>query len=381
MESKYIPPRESLIGFMSNKAKLGGGINLAQGIPGFAPPERLTALLAEAAAGPNHQYAPGLGNPRLRQAILERYSKLMPVGEDNLLITNGATEALALIFHYLSQSEGRRFAAMSLAPVYESYRHLPRLHGHDFVEFDYDPAAGLDLGRLAATIDRRGVKLFFLGSPANPSGFVLPQAELRALLELCRGRGCYVVFDGVYRDLHFGAPVPFPVDELHENLFYVDSFSKIFSVTGWRVGFFFCHERHMAAIRDMHGYTGLCASSVAQEALSRYVGESDFGAGYVAGLRRRLAANHGLISGRLAAMGFDVPAAAGGYFVWARLPRGLDDGFRFAVDLYDDEQVAVVPGIHFAASGRDFVRVNIARDDSELADALARMERFVASRR
>jgi aspartate/methionine/tyrosine aminotransferase len=375
--NNYTIPQGSLIGFMSNKVKTSGGINLAQVIPGFEPPVALTKILSEIAAEPFHQYAAGIGNVQLRAQILERYRKNIAVDDNNLLITNGATEALSLIFHYINTITPEPFSAMAMSPVYESYRHLPSFYNRLFIEYSFDQNNPINFGNLEQTIQENNTKVLFVGSPGNPFGFVFSKRELMHLQTVCERNKCFLILDAVYHELYYEIKPEFPIETITPYLFYVDSFSKLFSITGWRIGYFMTHECHTQAIRNIHDYTGLCASSILQEALTQYIELSDFGQAYVNELRKKLCENYIKISESLKKLDFTVPQARGGYFVWAKLPEKFTDGFKFAIDLYDNTGVAVVPGIHFTKHGTQFIRINIARESDEIELGLKKISEFV----
>jgi aspartate/methionine/tyrosine aminotransferase len=375
--NKYTIPQGSLIGFMSNKVKTQGGINLAQGIPGFEPPGELTDILAETAKESFHQYAPGTGNLALRELIINKYEKSIQVNQNNLLITNGATDALALIFHYISTSYPEPFSALAFSPVYESYRNLPLFYGKSFIEFNFEPTVGIDFTEFERTLNTNNVKVVFLCSPGNPFGYTFRNEDVQKLQSICESKNCFLIVDAVYQELYFNQAPVFPVHELTPHLFFVDSFSKLFSITGWRIGFFFAHEKHMSAIRNIHDYTGLCAPSVLQEALARYIQKHEYGKDYVTNLRIKLAENYRTMTKTLIKNGFQVPEANGGYFVWTKLPEQFPDGFRFAIDLYEQIKVAVVPGIHFSPRASRYIRLNLAREKTEIDFALNKIESFV----
>lgn len=99
------------------------------------------------------------------------------------------------------------------------------------------------------------------------------------------------------------------------------------------------------------------------------------GENYINEIRNKLKNTYSLFEQKLEALGFQIPKANGGYYIWAKLPNNID-GFEFAIDLYDKIQVAVVPGIHFSDSGNNFVRFNIAREINEIELGLTRIEKY-----
>ncbi len=366
-------PDGSLISHMSNLVKEKGGINLAQGIPGFPPPEGLLDMLRSLAGEPIHQYAPGTGDLELREVILDHYQHDYPYTQDHLLVVNGATEAISLIYTYLRKKRGRPMRVVALDPAYESYRQLPRIFGDEFLPVPW--SSGTDTSGLEQLVRRIQPDLVFLNSPGNPMGAVLDRECILEWSGLSEKFGFHILFDAVYRDLYFDTPPYIPSDQCHPGLFYINSFSKTLSITGWRVGYLLSHPSHQKALRDIHDYIGLSSPAPLQKAIARYLKEQAFGEAYIRQVREKLSLNHTTLSGALASRGFQIPALAGGYFLWARLPQG--EGLDFALDLYGKEKVAVVPGIHFSPEGRDWIRLNMAREHEEVTEGITRINRFL----
>jgi aspartate/methionine/tyrosine aminotransferase len=378
MQNKYQKPTGSYISFMSNKVKSTGGINFAQGIPGFDPPKELTDILSVVAPEKVHQYAPGNGNSDLLDLLVKKYQKQFPFTKDDFLIVQGATEALSLIFTYLNNEINGSFSALAFDPVYESYKYLPGIFNKKFVTFSFEKDGSVDFKWLKEVCDTQNVHIIFLASPGNPYGKIWSKKDMLELVEMCNEMEIYLILDAVYRELYFDTKPYMPLEKFNQYLFYVNSFSKTFSITGWRVGYLAAHEEHMQKIKSIHDYIGLCAPSVLQEAIVRYCKKYQFGEKYVQTIREQLAENYMLVSTELAKLGFVIPKIKGGYFIWAELPDEVYDGFKFAIDLYDEQQVAVIPGEHFSEKAKGFIRINIARQKSEILEGLEKIKLFFA---
>ena len=353
-------PEGSLISFMSNKVKENGGINLAQGIPGFPPPTELLDELKALTHTPIHQYAPGNGNKDLVNILLKKYSKEQILHAENLLITQGGTEALTLLFIYLKKKISEPFSALAFSPVYESYRNLPSIFNTPFIELPLPIAGALDYKVLKQTIQEENVKVIFLATPGNPLGKIWSKEEVTTLIGLCEENNVYLILDAVYRELYFDKPPYLCKDYTHRQLFYTNSFSKLFSITGWRIGYLIGHQEHLAKIRAIHDYTGLCAPSIQQQALANYLQKHQQGAHYIQWLRENLTQSFTHLKQALEELNFIIPEVKGGYFIWAKLPKPYTSGFNFAMQLYEKERIAVIPGEHFSPQMVDYIRLNIA---------------------
>jgi len=375
-QSKYQKPTGSYISFMSNKVKEFGGINLAQGIPGFDPPKELLDNLSHIAKGNIHQYAPGNGNNELLDFLLEKYQTEYQFKKSDFLITQGGTEALSLLYIYFSKIIPKPFSALAFDPVYESYKYLPKIFNTEFVPFSFEKDSSVDFNKLEETCIANNVKVIFLGSPGNPYGRIWTRKEMDSIIALSKKLDVFIVLDAVYRELYYEEKPYIPLDQFNPNLFYTNSFSKLFSITGWRIGYLIAHPDHMPEIKAIHDYTGLCAPSVLQQAIVEYLKVTEFGNDYIHNLRTKLAEGYNHLSSELIKLGFEIPETKGGYFVWAKLPNQFPDGFSFAIDLYDEQKVAVIPGEHFSDKTRNYVRFNIAQEKQELEEGIKRIKKF-----
>lgn len=240
----------SLIGLMSNKVKKFGGINLAQGIPAFMPPEELINHYKEVIDGPFHQYAPGKGHAGLLK-WLNGYLKTEEFyNDDHLLMVNGATEALSLLYIYISRIINGSFTILAFDPIYESYRELPKIFNTPFSTASI-PTSSENWDEFKILVKEKNVKLVFLASPGNPWGYIWSKEQLNQLTEIALELDFFVIIDGVYKEQYFDVEPYQLVNPSNPNLFYVNSFSKMLSVTGWRIGYISGNPMHMKAISQM----------------------------------------------------------------------------------------------------------------------------------
>jgi aspartate/methionine/tyrosine aminotransferase len=376
--SKYERPSGSLISFMSNKVKEFGGINLAQGLPGYSPPKELLTILSELSKDTTiHQYAAGNGDGQLLDLLNAYYNRFSKFEKEQFLIVNGATEAISIIFTYLWGILPKPFSVLAFDPAYESYKNLPSIFNLKYHSFCLEDDLSIDFEKIERKIEDEKVKIVFVNSPGNPLGKFWSREEVERIIELSEKLDFYIIFDAVYKDIYFDEPPYQPLEQITERLFYVNSFSKQLSITGWRVGYMIMNEKHIQKIRSIHDYIGLCTPSVLQKAIAKYLFKHNFGEDYAAETRVKLNESYNKLLPELVRLGFKVPTVQGGYFIWSELPEKFTDGFEFAIDLYDQERVAVIPGIHFSDRGKHFVRFNIARPIEEIDEAIVRIRRFI----
>jgi aminotransferase len=365
----------SYISLMSNKVKAHGGINLAQGIPAFDPPAELLYELQKAAKNNVHQYAPGMGNADLLEQIKRHHQKdKKQLQKEEILIVNGATEAISLIYLYLFTQNKEKLSSCSISPSYESYTNLPRIFSQEHYEIQVKDISN---GNLQQLIEKKNIKLLFISLPGNPMGSVLNENEIDILLSYSKKYKLHIIFDNVYEDFLFKKKRIPLLEKLNNYCFYVNSFSKIFSITGWRIGYFISSAENISKIADVHDYTGLSSPSVLQYALARYCEKTDFGREYVHGIQKKLAENYAFLSAALSKLGFKIAKAEGGYFIWCQLPNRFPNAKDFCMQIYEDQKIAMVPGIHFSPTATNYIRINIARKKEELQAALVGIEKFI----
>lgn len=369
-------PKGSLISFMANKVKKEGGINLAQGIPAFDPPKELLNILKSVIDQPIHQYAPGTGNINLVKALAAQYAEYN-IHANNLILVNGATEAISLIYTYINNINTKPFASLAFDPVYESYKNLPKIFNNPFVVMPLDENHSVDFHKLEENIIAHNIKIIFIASPGNPLGKVWTKKEIDRLIQIVEKHNIYLIFDAVYSELYFEDKPYEPLNIISPNVFYVNAFSKKLSITGWRLGYLITHESHRSKILDIHDYIGLSSPSLLQQAVFEYLDQYNFGKEYCIELRKTLAENYNFLAQELKNIGFKILDAQGGYFVWCQLPDKLNDGFEFAIKLYENTKVACVPGIHFSENGKRFVRFNIAQQPEVLKEATNSIKDFL----
>ena len=372
-------PQGSLISYFSNLVKEQGGINLAQGVPGFDPPQELLEILRRLIDEGNsiHQYAPGNGDYKLLEMIAKFYSSTAAFSPANVLIVQGATEALALTCMYVAKHVPQHSRVLSFDPPYESYPKLAEYNGLEFTYFPVDSSGDVDFGQLNKTVKEQQVRAIVLASPGNPMGKIWKKSELEQINRISLEHNTYILFDAVYKDIYYSNPVFNPLEFENPLLVYIDSFSKMLSITGWRIGYVIGEEKMIHEMRAIHDYTGLCAPHLFQRAIGDYLSQNNFGRDYTRILRKKSSENARFMKARLVRAGFTCMEPDGGYFLWAQVPAPYADGFEFASALYEATGVAVVPGENFSPDKCEYVRLNITLDRPILEKAAALILAFL----
>ncbi len=355
--------------------KSGGGINLAQGLPGFRPPEMLLEYLEKFARSQYHQYAPGLGVQQLReQAALACHSAA--ITSENIMITNGGTEAISLIYTYLFKKLKAKLHVMAIAPVYESYRELPAIFGNDFHLYQSAGTGSFETEDFLNQVKSKNINLVFLASPGNPLGKVFSRDEIETICHYCRQNHVYIVIDLVYKYLYYNNKPYIPYHLLSDYILFADSWSKQFSISGWRLGYVVAPAVAIHEMSAVHDFTGLSSPMPLQQSLAAWLGHTCEAESYLDEIRVQVKNNFRKTGSLLQEAGYTCLDADGGIFLCAALPQGFGDGFDFAMSLYEAEKLAVVPGIHFDDRWSSVIRLNIAYPEEIIHESVQRLLRF-----
>ncbi|KRA51058.1 aminotransferase [Pseudoxanthomonas sp. Root65] len=259
---------------MSQLAAEHGAVNLGQGFPDFAVPQRLVDELDRAMRDGHNQYAPMTGVAPLRQAIAEKVLRCYgrEVNPDTeITVTSGATEALFNAIHAVVRSGEE---VIVLDPAYDSYEPAIDLAGARAVHVPLDPQTfAVDWDRVRAAVTPK-TRLLIINSPHNPSGAMFDEADIRALSALLEGTGIYLISDEVYEHIVFDGRrhesiLRYP--ELAARAFVVSSFGKTYHCTGWKIGYAIAPPALSAEFRKVHQYNVFCTFAPAQHAFAAMI--------------------------------------------------------------------------------------------------------------
>jgi N-succinyldiaminopimelate aminotransferase len=318
-------------------------INLGQGFPDEdGPAELLDAARHAIAAGAN-QYAPGRGVPELRSAIAghqERFYGLTPDPDTEVLVTTGATEAIAAAILAFA---GPGDEVLTFEPFYDSYGAIIGLSGARHVTChlpapDFQP----DLDALEAAMSDR-TQILLLNNPHNPTGAVFSREALVRIVELAERHDVLLVTDEVYEHLTFGG-IHVPVATLPgaaERTLTISSAGKTFSVTGWKIGWLTGPADLVARVRTVKSFLTYSSGTPFQGAVARGLKFPD---AYFTSIADTLRRKKDLLASGLAAAGFRVHPSQGTYFVLAdSSPLGVTDATALARRLPGLVGVAAIP--------------------------------------
>jgi aspartate/methionine/tyrosine aminotransferase len=311
---------------------------------------------------------------RERIAGLYRDRHGVAVAPDNVLLTCGASPALVLALS-AAFAPGDRIALAR--PGYVAYRNTIKALHMVPVEIDCGPDVRFQLTAAAVAALEPAPQGLIVASPANPTGTIIAEDELAAIAAVCAARSIQLISDEIYHGLSYGGPTPSML-AFAPDAFVINSFSKYWSMAGWRLGWLVAPDALLAQCRALIGNLFLTPPSLAQHAGLAAMDEHDVLEGHVATYAR----NRDLLLAALPALGLrSIAPPDGAFYIWADIGHLTDDSLAFCEQLLRDTGVATAPGVDFdPVHGGRFMRFSFAVSTPEIQDALRRMEPWFAER-
>ena len=341
-------------------------IHMEVGQPGTPAPRAARVALAREMETGSLGYTVALGLPELRARIARLYRDWYGFDLDpaRVVVTAGSSAAFLLAFTALFDAGDR--VGLGL-PGYPSYRQILRalsLHPVGIEtrpEDRFQPVAG-DL-----PADLKGL---IVASPSNPTGTMLDRASLRALVDACAANGTAFVSDEIYHGIDYGRRAVTAL-EVSDDVYVINSFSKYFSMTGWRIGWMVVPEAHIRTIERLAQNMFICAPHASQVAALHAMDAAD----ELEGHRAVYARNRALMLDGLPKVGFDrIAPPDGAFYVYADVAHLTGDSRMLAARLLDEAGVAVTPGLDFdPGRGAGTLRFSYARATADIEEGLARL--------
>jgi len=364
---------ESVIREMTRLALQHGAVNLAQGFPDFSAPEVIKEAAREAIAADFNQYAITWGAKPFRDAIAAKYRRWYGLELDperEITVCCGATESMiSSLLAVVNPGD----EVIVFEPFYENYGPdtelcgaVPRLVSLRPPEWSFDP------GELRKAFTRR-TKAVILNTPNNPTGKVFTRAELELIAELCQEFDALAISDEIYEHILYDGAQHIPIMTLpgmRQRSVLVNSLSKTYSVTGWRVGWTLAAPELTEGIRKVHDFVTVGAAAPLQQAgaVALWLPEE-----YYRDLAREYTQRRDCLLPRLEAAGFRCFPPRGAYYVMTDISGfGFPSDIEFVRRLIEQIGVAAVPGSSFFAhrqAGAQLVRFCFSKKCETLEEA------------
>jgi len=349
-------------------------IHLEVGEPDFDTPQCVKEAVCRALEEGYTHYTHSLGNLRLREAICRHYFEKynVSVHPDQVVITSGTSPAMFLIFSALLE---RGDEVIISDPHYACYPNFIRfVQGvpvtvpvYEEDGFQYRPET------IREKITER-TKAIFINSPSNPTGNLLSESRMRAIAELSP----YIISDEIYHGLVYEGE-EHSILEFTDRAFVLNGFSKLYAMTGLRLGYLIAPKPFIRPIQKMQQNFFICANSVVQVAGIAALEEAGED---VARMKRIYDERRRYMVRRLKEMGFGITVEpTGAFYVFANAKHISTDSYKLAFGILEKAHVGVTPGIDFGDHGEGYLRFSYANSMENIAEGLNRIENYLDRRR
>lgn len=364
-------PRSGIREIMELASTIPDAIHLEVGEPNFKTPEHICEAADAAASAGFTKYTPNAGIPELRDVLVGkvRERNAIEADADQIVVTAGAVAGLFSTFAALVDPGDE---VLISDPAWPNYALMLQLLGIRPVRFPLDPKQGLV--PTPATIEPRitpGTKALLLNSPGNPTGAVTPRETLHELIELARTHDLWVLSDEVYDEMWFDQPpTSAALRDPDERVITFFSFSKTYSMTGWRVGYLVAAPDVVEYIIKTQEPITSCVNAPAQmAAIAAITGPQDC----VTEMRDAYRSRRDLVVEILEGDEIGYVRPSGAFYVMIDIRQSEMDSVSFARKLVVDLGVATVPGTAFGPDGGSFVRVSLATASDPLREGVTRL--------
>lgn len=349
-------------------------VHLEVGEPDFPTPEPVKEAAIRAIRNDDTHYTHSLGKMPLREEIARYYLRKygVEISPEQIIVTSGTSPGMLMVFSVLLE---RGEEIILPDPYYACYPNFIRyVDGEPVVipvyeedGFKYRPS---DI-RQRLTAKTKGI---LINSPSNPTGVVLSASDLQAVADV----GPVVISDEIYNGLNYEDD-EHTILEYTDRAFVINGFSKLYAMTGWRLGYVIAPREYVRTIQTMQQNLFICASSFAQEGGIVALRDCD---AHVQKMRDVYNQRRLYLLQRLKEMGiatrFD---PSGAFYALANIKDYSMDSYRFAFEILEKAKVAVTPGIDFGANCEGYIRFSYANSRENIEEGLARLERFLADYR
>ena len=344
-------------------------VSLAVGQPGDPAPQRVRDAARRALDSGVIGYTDAMGIAGLRAAISRHYGEKygIEVPETRIAVTTGSSAGFNLAFLAMFDA-GDRVA--TVLPGYPAYRNIMKALGLDVVEIAHDGAGFLTAAQLEAAHRKKPLKGVLFASPANPTGAIIPEEELRALVETASSLGISVISDEIYHGLSFVGPDHTAL-AIDPDVTVINSFSKYYCMTGWRIGWMVLPEKLVRQVECLQQSLYISAPALSQAAAV----EAFAVTAELEQIKERYRTNRALLMKGLPELGFEIAAPLdGAFYAYCDITRHSNNSMDFAKRMLTECHVAITPGRDFdPVDGHRTVRLSYAGSNEDIEEALGRI--------
>ncbi|MBU5485454.1 aminotransferase class I/II-fold pyridoxal phosphate-dependent enzyme [Clostridium sp. MSJ-11] len=362
--------------FFNEVSNYPNAISLTLGQPDFFVPQAIKKALIDAIKDNKTGYTSNAGIVELRKEI-SNYLKRFHIDylPEEICITAGGSEGLFDTFIALLNPGEKVLIPKIAYPAYES---LTKLVGGEPIFYELDNNFNPNIEDVEKKIIREAPKILILSFPSNPTGTTLSMKDRQDLYNIIKNNNILVISDEIYSSLCFEEEYYSicQYEEILDKIILINGFSKMFSMTGLRVGYICCNEKYMKHIIKVHQYNTSCAPSIVQWALVEGLKNSLDEVEY---MRNEFIKRRDYVYNRLVQLGFEVNLPKGAFYIFPSIKKFNMSSEEFAYRLLKEGNVAVVPGSAFGEGGEGYIRISYAYSMEALEEALDRISKWIKS--
>tara|TARA_Y100001970_G_scaffold290378_1_gene423923 strand:+ start:2264 stop:3415 length:1152 start_codon:yes stop_codon:yes gene_type:complete len=349
-------------------------IHMEVGQPGTPAPKQATNSVVESMTYNNLGYTVALGLPELRKRISQLYGEWynVDINPNRIAITPGSSSAFVASFTSLFDSGDRVGIA---APGYPSYKQI--LKALDLVPVTIQTIIENRFQPLPQNLPNNDLSGFLIASPANPTGSMLDYKSLSDLIHISLENNISFISDEIYHGIEYEKKAVTAL-EITDDCYVINSFSKYFSMTGWRIGWIIVPENHIRQIESIVQNMFICAPHVSQVAAIAAMDAKDELESNMSVYRE----NRSLMIEGLAKAGFtEIAPPDGAFYIYADISKFSNNSFKFTRDILDEAGIAITPGFDFDAErGNETIRFSYAGTTDDMKEGLNRLYKFMKSK-
>ena len=359
--------------FAEKVKNVDGAISLTIGQPDFCVPKNVSDAMINAIKSDKTTYTSNAGIDELREEICT-YLKTFDIeyNKDEICVTVGGSEGLySVLFALMNKGD----KILIPGPAYPAYENISIMIGAEVVNYSLNEDFTLNINEIKEKLEKEDIKYLILSFPSNPTGAILSKDQRDELVSLIKEKDIIVITDEMYSAIIFDNYYSVAQDkEIKDKIIYVSGFSKIFSMTGLRIGYVACIEKYMKEIMKVHQYGVSCAPSIAQygalEGLKNSFGD-------VENMRKTFERRKNYCMNRLKQLNLEVAEPKGAFYIFPSIKKFNLPSEEFCEKLLNEGKLACVPGTAFGELGEGYMRISYCYSDEILKEAFDRLEQFL----
>lgn len=359
--------------FAEKVKNVDGAISLTIGQPDFPVPQNVSEAMIKAINDNKTTYTSNAGIDELREEICT-YLKSFNIeyDKDEICITVGGSEGLySVLFALMNAGE----KILIPGPAYPAYENISIMIDADVVHYKLNDDFTVNIEDIKEKLDTQNIKYLILSFPSNPTGAILTKDQRDELVKLIKERDVVVITDEMYSAIIFDDYYSVAQEkEIKDKIIYVSGFSKIFSMTGLRIGYVACPEKYMKEIIKVHQYGVSCAPSIAQYGAFEGLRNSQ---NDVENMRKTFERRKDYCMNRLKKLNIEVTEPKGAFYIFPSIKKFNMPSEEFCEKLLNEGKLACVPGTAFGELGEGYMRISYCYSDEVLKEAFDRLEKFL----